>query len=44
VSSNNVSVQLAGVRKMLEPAGFTVSRNRGNPKVGYKLLPIEAAE
>lgn len=40
----SISVQLSGIRKTLAQVGLTITLNQGNPKRGYRLVPLDVAE
>lgn len=41
-SSTYISVQLAHIRKKLEPTGFTVTKSAGRPRRGFRLVRATA--
>lgn len=40
---NTLSVHLIRLRERLEPVGYTITHNMGNPRRGWRLVKIEEA-
>ena len=36
-------VYLKRIRELIEPLGFTITRNRGCPRMGLKLVPLQTS-
>lgn len=41
-SLNTVAVHIAHIRKKLRPIGWTVTLSTGQPRRGYRLIPLAA--